>query len=609
MLFDKNPEEIIPSKLSSFTSVKLEEDKNKALKLLDFYKNSLQQQQQQQEYGKSESKNSKQNESTNKLKISSAEIYLTKNILIDDQDHQLKHASYSDSDYYEISKKTNENETVNSTKNEDQISAGSRTSTAAALATATITSLTTSSAASSSKKSKDISSEEEILCDLEVASYFDDRKFKISADDDSIYYYEKENKQYETNSDYKSKSSSHNGDCYPDECYPIDVAAEEEDDELLDDDDQMNDVLDDVIDDELDELRDDDDDEEDDDDDDEANLDDEIEDEDSNNLEYLVRQLAAEATLSLGGKKILNNYKKSNYDNSINKKLEKDYPNACVLKNKIFSCSSNENHQKFINTTVSDEEEEQLVYDLESNFGLNDFINDCHDEKQFFKKDLSSKSELEDYNENRFNDEDYDYNGSYSKSDTSESLNGLKMSTLNFSVMNGETNLNVFNSNNNNSNSKYINGNGFSSLRNNNSTNSSSSKPKPNVFTLSHRLNNQQLKSNLNYEQKQLEKELFGDNRQKRSSSTSSTGQQSHVVKLISNKNGQSVQHYQQSQQLPQHNYQQQPQQQQKQAKQHATQLSRKENEFNNIKIEKKIRLNYNRPQNFNSILNFGTLC
>ena len=35
----------------------------------------------------------------------------------------------------------------------------------------------------------------------------------------------------------------------------------------------------------------------------------------------------------------------------------------------------------------------------------------------------------------------------------------------------------------------------------------------------------------------------------------------------------------------------------------------RKENEFNsNIKIEKKIRLNYNRPQ-MNGILNFGTLC
>lgn len=530
----------------------------------------------------SDSKNSKQNE-VNRLKISSAEIYLTKNILIDDQDHQLKHASYSDSDYYEISKKTNENENENSTKNEDQISAGSRTSTAGALATATITSITTSSgtSSSSSKKTKDISSEEEILCDLEVASYFDDRKLKNS-DDESNYYYEKENNPYETNNNYKSKSISHNDDCYPDEFYPVDVAAEEDDDEDLmdDDDDPMNDILDDVIDDELDELRDDDDD------DDENNLD-----EDSSNLEYLVRQLAAEATLSLNGKKIVNTYKKSNYDNSINKKLEKDYPNTCVLKNKIFSCSSNEN-QKFINTTVSDEEEE-LVYDLESNFGLNDYINDCHDEKQFSKKDLSSKSELDDYNENRFNDEDYDYdyNGSYSKSDTSESLNGLKMSNLNFSVINTETSQNINNIN------KY-NSNGFSSLRNN-----SNNKPKPNVFTLSHRLNNlnnQQLKSNL-YEQKKLEKELFGDNRQKRSSSTSSTGQQSHVVKLIDNKKNQSTQHYQQ--QLPQHNYQ------QHQAKHNTIQLARKENEFNNIKIEKKIRLNYNRPQNFNSILNFGTLC
>ena len=31
--------------------------------------------------------------------------------------------------------------------------------------------------------------------------------------------------------------------------------------------------------------------------------------------------------------------------------------------------------------------------------------------------------------------------------------------------------------------------------------------------------------------------------------------------------------------------------------------------DFNNIKIEKKIRLNYRRPQNLNNLLNFGTLC
>ena len=30
---------------------------------------------------------------------------------------------------------------------------------------------------------------------------------------------------------------------------------------------------------------------------------------------------------------------------------------------------------------------------------------------------------------------------------------------------------------------------------------------------------------------------------------------------------------------------------------------------FNNIKIEKKIKLNYRKPQNLNSLLNFGTLC
>ena len=84
------------------------------------------------------------------------------------------------------------------------------------------------------------------------------------------------------------------------------------------------------------------------------------------------------------------------------------------------------------------------------------------------------------------------------------------------------------------------------------------------------------------YDKKQLEKKLF-QNQHKRSSSSTSC-QQSHIVKLIN--------HQQNNQR-------------------HLNQKSKKENEnFNNsIKIEKKIRLNYNRPQNFNSILNFGTLC
>ena len=37
--------------------------------------------------------------------------------------------------------------------------------------------------------------------------------------------------------------------------------------------------------------------------------------------------------------------------------------------------------------------------------------------------------------------------------------------------------------------------------------------------------------------------------------------------------------------------------------------INKKKNFKNEIKIEKKIRLNYNRPQDLNSILNFGTLC
>ena len=503
----KNSALSIDNSNDKLLNTKFEEDKTKALKMLDFYKNSL-------NFSNTEPTNdAKLNDSkTNtKTKISSAEIYLTKNILINDDLKQ----QYSDSDYYEISKQTNDNDKNNKKRQSDEPSSSTTTNTNTSKTSKT----TATISITNSGKVKHLSSDEEILCDLEVASYFDDKKIKNS--DEDSFYYEKDSNQYENNSDCKSKSS--NNEEYNDD---------------LEIDDQVNDVLDDVIDDELDEE--------------------EEEDEDSTNLEFLVRQLAAEATLSLKGKKIINTY---NYDNPITNTTNKDYTyndKACVLKNKIFNCSINDS-QKFINNNAISDEEEELIYDLESNFGLNDFIKDVYPNEKLYKKNsIDSKVDIG-YCNKYEDDYDYDYNGSYSKSDTSESLNGNKTSTFNFNILNGEANIN----------SKYISSNnkGFSSLRN---------KSKPNIYNYG--LSNQQ---NI-YDKKQLEKKLF-QNQHKRSSSSTSC-QQSHIVKLIN--------HQQNNQR-------------------HLNQKSKKENEnFNNsIKIEKKIRLNYNRPQNFNSILNFGTLC
>ncbi len=467
-------------------NTKIEEDKTKALKMLDYYKNSLK-----------KNLSASDSLSNSKVKISSAEIFLTKNIQIND-----------DSDYYDISKKTNEN------SNEQAHTSSTNNIHQPLLKT-------TTSSSSSSSKLKNVSSDEEILCDMEVASYFDDKKVKNS--DEDSFYYEKDDEEDEeninnNNSDSKSRSSNNN--------------------------DYLDDVLDDVIDDELDVDND---------------NEEEDDDEDSNNLEFLVRQLAAEATLSLSGKKI--NYEKNSKRIANNDFLYNKDAKPCILKNKTF--------MKF---QASDEEE--LVYDLESNFGLNDFLNDGYNEVLAPKKN-SSKSEIEEY--------DYDYNGSYShKSDTSDSLNGVKMSSFNFNTLNGVKSSNSTNNNNNNNK-------GFSSLRN---------KTKQNVYSIKP----QQIYA--------VKKDSLDNNKDKnkRSSSTSSHCQQSHIVKLVNHQKPLTLQHphhnhpnHYQNHQYLNHN--------QLQQNQRISINPRKENEFNsNIKIEKKIRLNYNRPQ-MNGILNFGTLC
>ena len=364
------------------------------------------------------------------------------------------------------------------------------------------------------KKLSKLSPEEEILCDLEVASYFDEPKLLNDHFEDVVYYYE-------------SPSNKFNN---------IKVGAFNDDD---------ND-----------------------------DVDDSSIDEDSKNLEYLVRQLAAEAALSTLKLKdeTIEQAKQNEFMKNFDNIFLADNKNY-MFKNKSFnnygigssstSSSSkqlnqlNGNKYKLYNGKTADE---QLVYEIiENELGLNDVENN--------NAALRSLS-ISPNNFKFIEDDDMDEESPErvnKKFDFDDEVNSLFKSNASssYEVDNIYNSRNWLDSLERPKNIEYNFKNGFLSL-----------KLKPNKKTATA---NKVFQNNLNLD-------LPNYNVKKKRSSSSTSFQQGATypkgfIKHESKNNQQALNNYALNDP-------------------HA-----------HIKIEKKIKLNYRRPQNLNSILNFGTLC
>ena len=363
--------------------------------------------------------------------------------------------------------------------------------------------------------------EEEILCDLEVASYFDNTKIDPITYDD-YYYAENHSNDIYTTIDSESNIKKSN-----------------------------------------------------------TKINKNHEDLESSNLEYLVRQLAAEASLTtLNGK-----YSYSNQPNSNSKKPKSLYSIQAnqLLKNISLNDYDNRKDSDYNNNEIKKcSKNSNYIYDLHYENKENEID---EDELGYLNINGKINKDIDSDLESRFNIDEitksFEHLGNFDDdvesifiSDTSDSLLELNMTHLN----DDKNKFKVIKKSYDN-----LNNNGFMSLKHPqakkheiiSSPSSSSSSSRPADKT-----------NNFHHHKRSSSSSTYNNNYNTYNHNPSKPATQISTLHLDINKN--------------------------RITKTNSTNLEaflRDENNNNNIKIEKKICLNYRKPQNFNALLNFGTLC